>query len=92
MREVVILIPEVDAHQNVEIDVRINGKKKTLRYRVEILEWEGEDPSNDRVRVLKRKIENYDKDWQLMEIGAPTEHQIPLVFRAKKIEESDCAE
>lgn len=82
-----ILIPEVDAHQNVEIDVRINGKKKTLKYRVEIVEWEGEDPSNDRVSVLRRKIQNYDRNWQLMEIGAPYDHQIPLVFRQRKIEE-----
>jgi hypothetical protein len=89
MREIVILIPEVDAQQNVEIDVRINGKKRTLKYRVEIVEWEGDDPSHDRVAVLKRKIENYDKDWQLMEIGAPFDHQIPLVFRQRKIEEGN---
>ena len=90
MREIVILIPEVDAHQNVEIDVRINGKKKTLKYRVEIVEWEGDDPSKDRVAVLRKKIDNYDKNWQLMEIGAPSEHQIPLVFRQRKITEKDC--
>ena len=84
MREIVILIPEVDARQNVEIDVRINGMKHTLKYRVEIVEWEGNDPSGDRVSVLKRKIENYDKGWQLMEIGAPFDHQIPLVFRKRR--------
>lgn len=28
MREVVILIPDVDIEQNIEIDVRINGRKK----------------------------------------------------------------
>jgi len=28
MREIVILIPEIDVEQNVEIDVRINGRKK----------------------------------------------------------------
>ncbi len=84
MREIVILIPEVDAQQNVEIDVRINGKKRTLKYRVEIVEWEGDDPGTDRVAVLRRKIENYDKNWQLMEIGAPFDHQIPLIFRERK--------
>ena len=84
MREIVILIPDVDAKQNVEIDVRINGRKRTLKYRVEVVEWEGDEPSNDRVEVLKRKIEAYDKDWQLMEIGAPGHNQIPLVFRKTK--------
>jgi hypothetical protein len=84
MREIVILIPDVDAQQNVEIDVRINGRKRTLKYRVEILEWEGDDPATDRVQVLRRKIETYDKDWKLMEIGAPGKNQIPLVFRKEK--------
>jgi len=28
MREIVILIPEIDVEQNVEIDVRINGRRK----------------------------------------------------------------
>jgi hypothetical protein len=87
MREIVILIPEVDAQQNVEIDVRINGRKRTLKYRVEIVEWEGCAPSEDRVQVLRKKIGNYDKNWQLMEIGAPTGNQIPLIFRQRKIEE-----
>lgn len=86
MREIVIFIPDVDSCQNVEIDVRINGKKRTLKYRVEIVEWEGDDPSADRVDILRRKIEAYDKDWQLMEIGAPASHQIPLMFRKKKPE------
>ena len=40
MKEVVILIPDVDFEQNVEIDVRINGRTKTLQYRVELLDWE----------------------------------------------------
>jgi hypothetical protein len=88
MREIVILIPDIDARQNVEIDVRINGKKRTLKYRVELVEWEGVDPSEDRVKVLRKKVENYDKDWQLMEIGAPGEHNIPLLFRKRRVEEA----
>ncbi len=85
MREVVILIPDVDMEQNVEIDVRINGRKKTLQYRVELLDWEGNDvPPKDKVQVLKHKIAEYDKDWELVEIGAPTDENIPLMFRKKE--------
>jgi hypothetical protein len=51
------------------------------------VEWEGYAPSEDRVQVLRKKIGNYDKNWQLMEIGAPTGNQIPLIFRQRKIEE-----
>lgn len=84
MREIVILIPDIDVHQNVEIDVRINGKKQTLKYRVELVSWEGCcDKESDRVTVLKKKIADYDKDWQLMEIGMPANNQVPLVFRKK---------
>ena len=84
MREVVILIPKVDIEQNIEIDVRINGRKKTLQYRVELLSWEGDDSeTKDRVTTIKHKIEEYDQDWELVEIGAPTDENIPLMFRKK---------
>jgi hypothetical protein len=85
MKEVVILIPDVDAEQNIEIDVRINGRKRTLKYRVELLSWEGnDDPPADPVPILKKKIAEYDKDWELMEIGAPGKRNIPLMFRKKQ--------
>ena len=84
MKEVVILIPDVDVEQNIEIEVRINGRKKTLQYRVELLTWEGNDDlPTDPVPILKKKIDEYDKDWELMEIGAPGKDSIPLMFRKK---------
>lgn len=84
MKEVVILIPDVDIEQNIEIEVRINGRKKTLQYRVELLSWEGNDDTpTDPVPILKKKIAEYDKDWELMEIGAPGPDNIPLMFRKR---------
>ena len=85
MREIVVLIPDIDVEQNVEIDVRINGRKKTLKYRVELINWEGND-QGDRITVLKHKIKDYDKDWELVEIGAPSDTEIPLMFRKKSSE------
>jgi len=86
MREVVLSIPTLDAEQNLEIDVRINGRKRTITYRVEIINWEGSDPSSEeRVTVLKHAIKEYDKDWELIQIGAPTKDNIPLMFRKKMI-------
>lgn len=86
MREIVVLIPDVDVEQNVEIEVRINGRKKTMQYRVELIRWEGNDeaPSN-KVQVIRHKIEEYDKDWDLIEIGAPNKDNIPLMFRKKVV-------
>ena len=84
MKEVVILIPAVEVEQNIEIEVRINGRKKTLQYRVELINWEGDEgPPGDQVTVIRHKIADYDKDWELVEIGAPTKTNIPLMFRKK---------
>ncbi len=84
MREVVIQIPTLETEQNIEIDVRINGKKRTLKYRVEIVDWEGEEPtSEEKVDTLRKVIKEHDKDWELMQIGAPLKDSIPVMFRKK---------
>ncbi|MBE9492185.1 MAG: hypothetical protein IMY70_04810 [Bacteroidetes bacterium] len=84
MREVVILIPNIEVEQNIEIEVRINGRKKTLQYKVELIDWEGDEaPPKDKVTVIRHKIADYDKNWELVEIGAPTKNNIPLMFRKK---------
>ena len=87
MREVVLSIPTLEAEQNLEIDVRINGKKRTLKYRVEIVHWKGSEPSSEeKVTVIRHAINDYDKNWELIQIGAPDEDKIPLMFRKKSIE------
>ena len=84
MREIVIVIPDVEIEQNIEIDVRINGKKKTMQYRVELISWEGNQvPPRDKVQVLRHIVNEYDKNWELVEIGAPGQENIPLMFRKK---------
>ena len=79
-REIVLLIPDIDIEQYIEIDVRINGRKKTLQYRVELLNWEGNN-NESRVSIIKHKLNEYDKNWELVEIGAPSGKEIPLIFR-----------
>ncbi len=86
MREVVLSIPTLEAEQNLEIDVRINGKKRTLKYRVEIVHWKGSEPSSEeKVTVIRHAINDYDKNWELIQIGAPDEDKIPLMFRKKSV-------
>lgn len=85
MREIVLSIPTLEAEQNIEIDVRINGRKRTIKYRVEIIGWNGTEPnSEEKVIVLKHVIAEYDKEWELIQIGAPTKNNIPLMFRKKQ--------
>ena len=85
MREIVVLIPEIEPDQNVEIEVSINGKKQTIHYKVELLNWEmNEVPPKEKVTVLKHYIEKKEKSWELIEIGAPDNGNIPLMFRKKQ--------
>lgn len=89
MREIVILIPDTEPDQNVEIEVRINGRSRTIQYRVELVTWEGTKPSSeDKFAVLKHRIDAYDKDWELVEIGLPEPEKIPLVFRRRILKEN----
>lgn len=84
MREIVILIPDIEIEQNVEIEVRINGRKKTIQYKVELMSFEAEGaPPKDKVTVLKHRISLQEKDWELVEIGAPVDDKVPLMFRKK---------
>jgi hypothetical protein len=84
MREVVIYVPTLEAEQNIDIDVKINGKKRTMHYRVEIVDWDdygGE--TEDKVTVIKRVIKEHDRDWELIQIGIPTKDNIPIMFRKR---------
>ena len=84
MKEVIVQIPTYESEQNIEIDVRINGRKRTLKYRVEIVEWESEaEETIDKVSTIKRVIKEHNRDWRLIQIGVPTEKNIPIMFQKK---------
>jgi len=86
MKEVLLQIPTLDAEQSIEIDVRINGKRRTLKYRVEIIDLPREsETSPDRVDLLRHVIAARHDDWELIQIGAPIKDQIPITFRKKNI-------
>lgn len=87
MAGITIQLPPLDAEHTIEIEVKVNGKKRAYLYRVEIMDWDDcEDPPEIRVECLKRMISDYGKDWQLVQIGNPTETNIPVMFR--KVEKS----
>lgn len=85
MREVVLQIPTFEAEQNIDIDVKINGKRRTMHYRVEIIEWEeDEETTEERIDILRRVIQEHEKDWELIQIGAPIKNNIPITFRKRR--------
>ena len=84
MREVILQIPTFESEQNIDIDVKINGKNRTMHYRVEIIDWEDEDETTEeKISVLRRVIDEREKDWELIQIGAPLKNNIPITFRKR---------
>ena len=93
MREVILQIPTFETEQNIDIDVKINGKKRTMHYRVEIIDWEDEDETTaEKISVLRRVIDEREKDWELIQIGAPLKNNIPITFRKRSEEDQESSE
>ena len=82
MPKVKIELPAVEADDKVEVELTVNGRKHHITYRIDILDWQAEaQPGEERALVLKRMIEDYEEGWRLVQIGAPTEREIPVMFQ-----------
>lgn len=82
MSTVSIALPPIEADSSVDIEVSVNGRKRKYSYRIEVFRWSDScRPSEHRAECLRRMVESYDKSWQLMQIGAPTEAEVPIMFR-----------
>jgi predicted DNA-binding ribbon-helix-helix protein len=85
MDTLAIQIPHIEGEQDIEVDVRINGIKKTYNYRIEIFFWdECETPKDNRAACIREMVGKYDSAWELIHIGSPTEEYIPITFRKRK--------
>ena len=83
MASINIQLPAMDAENSIEIEVRINGKTNKHHYRVEIFKWEGCNHNMTHAECLKTMIKEYDDDWKVIQIGGPTNHSIPVMFKQK---------
>lgn len=85
MAEIVLNLPDVQSKDRIEVECRVNGKKQILHYRVEIFSWQEDcnEPQHDRALCLKRIVENYDKNWQLQQIGSFTDKTVQVMFQEK---------
>ena len=55
-----------------------------MHYRVEIIDWENdEETTEEKISVLRRVIDEREKDWELIQIGAPLKNNIPITFRKR---------
>jgi DNA replication protein DnaC len=68
----------------VNLDVMVNGENRKIKYRVETFDFDSKSGSDDNlVSVLRSRITNYDKDWEIYHIGNFSEGKIPVTFRFK---------
>jgi len=85
MKEICIHIPDLDPGQTVELEVRVNGKRHQIHYRVEAIDaskWEPE--AENRIDQLRAVIKDYNTDWELVQIGAEVRQVIPVMFRQRE--------
>jgi hypothetical protein len=87
MNALSIAIPQIEGEQDIEIDIRINGKQMQYNYRVEIFHWSDCQvlPSQfSHVECIRKIIADYDPEWQLVSIGMPTDEYVPMTFQRKR--------
>ena len=82
MAEIVINVPDVQPHDLIEIEARVNGEKKIYHYRVEMFAWEDCKPHySDRALCLKEHLAQYDPEWKLSQIGSATDKSVQVIFK-----------
>ncbi len=81
MPHIAVPIPSMPGKQEIEIEVTVNGRKQQIHYRVELFYWEDcAIPVLDRAECIRHLLEQYDQDWTLYYIGAPTDAFVPITF------------
>ena len=83
MPKINIQLPAIEADKEVQIEIKVNGSSRKYHYRVEIIPWEDCPDPQQKVQCLRQSIDRFAPDWQLVQIGAATDKNIPLTFRAR---------
>jgi len=95
MKDLCVPIPNFGEDEIANIDLRVGDQKISYSFRVESFPWEVEDElsvadddvsaSLARIYRLKRAIEGYDKNWELIQIYTPNENAkyIQVLYRKR---------
>jgi len=96
MKDLCIPVPNFGEDEIADIELHVGGRKIRYSFRVESFPWEAEEDlpvagdevsaSLARISRLKRSIESYDRDWELVQIFTPGENSkyIQVLYRRKK--------
>lgn len=84
MAQICIQIPPLDEARTIDLEMTVDGEVKLMHYRVESFDWtDGGRNVAGRIARLRQLILDYDSAWELVQIGSPTEHTIPVMFRRR---------
>jgi hypothetical protein len=97
MKELCIPVPNFKDNQVAEVELKVNGDRLSFSFKVESFAWDVEDEltgqhtdevsrSLARITRLRNAINNYDKDWELIQIFTPNENarNIQVLYRKRK--------
>ena len=96
MNELCVPVPHFKENEVAEVTVKIKGIAYNYNFRVESFPWEVKDELSQlthpvekslaRITRLKNAIENYDKNWELIQIFNPPENadHIHVLYREKQ--------
>ncbi|NJO68419.1 MAG: hypothetical protein HC830_03320 [Bacteroidetes bacterium] len=96
MKDLCIPLPNLKDNQIAQLEVTVGQEKLKYEFRVESFVWETDDDlanlSSDhlsrslaRITRLKNSLENYNKEWELIQIFTPAENSkfIQVLYRKR---------
>ena len=87
MTDICIPISHLGDNEIAEVLVSIGGVQKKHNFKIEAFPWNTGSPVEVRIDLLKRMIENYDKEWELVQIynTGDRDKSIHVLFRKKQL-------
>jgi hypothetical protein len=95
MKDLCVPVPNFGEQEIADIELKVGGQKIKYSFRVESFPWDVEDDLNidgdeitrslARIHRLKKAIESYNPEWELIQIFTPNEnaHFIQVLYRKK---------
>ena len=81
MSKICIHIPDSELVNTVGLEVTVGGERRLANYRIESFEWPEQMSSVERVDRLRDFVYNYDRGWQLVQIGPAVRDKVPITFK-----------
>jgi hypothetical protein len=86
MSQICINVPTFRPEHTIGVEVTLDGQKHVMNYRVESIDWPEDLDPEYRIDLLRTYIRDYDKAWQLVNIGPASGGLIPVTFRQRVAE------